>query len=411
MNTEGLCKDDRSSRVYTIIRRVDAVTHLISTVAGGATIASQSDGLGDGGPATSAILNGPQSVAVDSSGNLYIADAYHQLVRTVNASTGIISVVAGGGTASGTDGFGDGEPATTATLSNPFGVALDGVGNLYIVDSGNNLIRRVNLDTGYIVAAAGNGSWGYSGDYAVATSASLATPQAVAVDAAGNLYIADYGNNAIRQVNWSSGIITTIVGRGSTGYNGDGGNPTAAFLTNPMGVALDENGNFYIGDTGNNVIRQVSVAPSPLSFPTEPVGALSSYQLVSPMNIGNQSLTFGTLAISPNFEQVQTGTVACPSGSTLTIASLCNIAISFAPSQTGSLTGTLQIPSNSLNNAGSSSSVSLSGTAASGSGPVVSLTPTLIVFPPPDGWHRERAPNRYPREFRRCCFQHLEHLP
>jgi hypothetical protein len=113
-----------------VIRRVDAVTQIITTVAGGSTTPSGNDTIGDGGPATSAILYGPQSVAVDSSGNLYIADAYHQLVRTVNSSTGIISVFAGGGTAAGTDGFGDGEAATSARLGNPSGVALDSAGNL-----------------------------------------------------------------------------------------------------------------------------------------------------------------------------------------------------------------------------------------------------------------------------------------
>jgi sugar lactone lactonase YvrE len=363
-----------------LIRRVDALTKIITTVAGGGTTASGTDAYGDGGPATKAILYGPQSVAVDSSGNLFIADAYNQLVRMVNATTGIITVVAGGGTSTGSDGFGNGVAATSVKLNNPAGVALDSAGNLYIADAGNNLIRRVDMTTGIVTDVAGNGNWGYSGDSGSATRATLAAPQAVAVDAAGNVYVADYGNNAIRQISASTQKICTLAGRGSTGYYGDGGNPTLAFLTSPMGIAVDENGNLYIGDSGNNVVRQVSYAASPLSFPSEPVGALSPAQVVSPINVGNQTLTLSAISVASNFQQVSAGFSDCAPGTALPPGSSCDTAVSFAPIQTGAITGNLTLTTNSLNNPAAVETVNLSAIALTGTGPQISLSAAALTF-------------------------------
>ncbi len=142
-----------------VIRRVDAITQVITTVAGGSTTASGADNLGDGGPATSAILYGPQGVAVDSAGNIYIADTYNQLIRMVSATTGVITAVAGGGILAGTDGYGNGSPATSVRLVNPGGVALDSTGNIYIADSGDNMIREVDATSGIVADIAGNGAW------------------------------------------------------------------------------------------------------------------------------------------------------------------------------------------------------------------------------------------------------------
>lgn len=364
-----------------VIRRVDAVTQVITTVAGGATVASGADGYGDGGPATSAILYGPQSVAVDASGNLFIADTYHHLVRTVNAVSGVISVVAGGGTAAGTDGYGNGAPANTVQLIDPAAVALDSSGNLYIADTGNNIIRRVDMTTGIVTNIAGNGNWGYSGDFALAVQATLASPQAIAVDAANNIYIADYDNNTIRQVTASSQKIYTVAGRGSTGYYGDGGNPTAAFLTSPMGVAVDENGNLYIGDSGNNVIRQISYAPPSLTFSTQPVGAISAAQVLSPFNVGNQSLALNSISLTSDFQQVSAGSSDCASGTTLAPGASCDTAVSFAPIHVGPITGSAALITNSLNQSSAPASVTLSGTGAAGAGPSVSLSPASLTFP------------------------------
>ena len=167
------------------VRRVDAVSGIVTTVAGGGTNPG-SDGLGDGGPATLASLNGPASLAVDVAGNLYICDSYDGLVREVAAATGIISVVAGGGTNTGIDGFGDGGPAYEAQLASPSGITLDAYGSLYIADTGHSLVREVA--GGVIVAVAGNGNYGYSGDGGGATSAALMSPNAVVVDPAGNRF-------------------------------------------------------------------------------------------------------------------------------------------------------------------------------------------------------------------------------
>ena len=179
---------------------------------------------GDNGPATSAELAGPTGVALDASGNLYIADYGNNRIRKVSPS-GIITTVAG----NGTDGFsGDNGPATSAELADPWGVALDASGNLYIADIYNNRIRKVS-PSGIITTVAGNGTGGYSGDNGPATSAELYDPSGVALDASGNLYIADYGNDRIRKVS-PSGIITTVAGNGTVGYSGDNGPATIAEL-------------------------------------------------------------------------------------------------------------------------------------------------------------------------------------
>ncbi len=364
-----------------VIRRVDAVTQIITTVAGGSTTPSGNDTIGDGGPATSAILYGPQSVAVDSYGNLYIADAYHQLVRTVNSSTGIISVFAGGGTSAGIDGFGDGEAATNAQLANPSGVALDSAGNLYIADTGDNLIRRVDMTTGIITAVAGNGTFGYSGDFGLATNASLASPQTIAIDAANDIYIADFGNNVIRQVSASSNKIFSVAGRVSTGYAGDGGNPTLAFLTSPMGIAVDENGDLYIGDSANNVIRHVTFQPALLTFPTEPVGAVSPAETVSPFNLGNEPLTLSSVGSSSSFLQTASGFTDCAIASVLAPGSTCNVAIEFAPIQTGPISGSLSLITNSRNST-ANAGIGLSGIGSTTPGPVLSFSASALTFSP-----------------------------
>ncbi len=219
-------------------------TYTISTVAGNGTSGSS----GDGGPATAAELDWPYGVAVDASGNLYIADPSNSRIRKV--SNGVITTVAG----SGTDGFsGDGGPATAAQLRAPYSVAVDTSGNLYILDSGNSRVRKVS--NGVITTVAGNGTSGFSGDGGPATAAELSGGSSVTVDASGNLYIADTGNNRIREV--SNGVITTVAGGGTDGSD-DGGPATAGALNTPSGVAVDASGNLYIADTYNQRICKVS---------------------------------------------------------------------------------------------------------------------------------------------------------
>ncbi len=227
---------------------------IISTIAGNRVLGYY----GDGGQATAAEFAFPTGVAVDDSGNLYIADANNNVIRKV-FKNGIITTIAGNGfgEGSGLGGyFGDGGAATLAELSFACGVALDGVGNIYIADYQNNRIRMVNT-IGIISTIVGNGSGGYFGDDGFATSASLSSPYGVAVDRQGNVYIADYLNDRIRKVN-TSGIISTIAGDSSYGFSGDGGMATSAELYEPHAVVVDNFLNVYIPDFSNSRIRKVN---------------------------------------------------------------------------------------------------------------------------------------------------------
>lgn len=240
------------------IRKVTMATGLIATVAGTTTDIGNNGGYnGDNIAATSAKLDLPSGVTVDASGSLYIADKRNQRIRKVTVATGLITTVAGTGTASYN---GDNIAATSAALDNPEGIAVDASGNFYIADS-THRIRKVSGATGIITTVAGTGIAGYNGDNVPATSAQLDNPSGIAIDASGNLYIADRNNGRIRKVVVSTGIISTVAGTGRYGYNGDG-NATSAMLTVPAGVALDSSGNLYIADQYNGRIRKVSAAPA-----------------------------------------------------------------------------------------------------------------------------------------------------
>jgi trimeric autotransporter adhesin len=229
---------------------------MVSTNGTITTVAGASYGFsGDGGPAINAGLFQPSSVAVSQSGDLYIVDSDNFRIRQVSTSS-VITTIAGNGFANYS---GDGGPASNAQLNNPNGVAIDQAGNLYIADTENSRIRKIDTHS-VITTVAGNGISGYSGDHGPAINAQLSAPNGVALDLAGNLYIADTGNSVIRKVT-PAGVITTIAGiQGAGGFTGDGGPAIAAQLAEPQGVAADSAGNVYIADSGNNRIRKVSLS-------------------------------------------------------------------------------------------------------------------------------------------------------
>ncbi|HLA26593.1 MAG TPA: NHL repeat-containing protein, partial [Syntrophales bacterium] len=234
------------------IRKLDTVTNALVTVAGTGSAGSA----GDDGPAIVAQLNSPSSVALDASGNLYIADTGNHKIRRVTAA-GIISTVAGNGlVGSG----GDGGPATLAKFESPEGVCLDAAGNIFIADTNNHRIRKVTA--GMISRVAGS-AIGFFGDGGDALSAKLDSPQGVAVDVAGNIFIADTNNHRVRKVTASTNIINTLAGT-TAGYSGDGGTATAANLSSPQGVSVDGAGNIYIADTGNHRLRIVNHDTTPI---------------------------------------------------------------------------------------------------------------------------------------------------
>ncbi|MFL6450656.1 MAG: Ig-like domain repeat protein [Bryobacteraceae bacterium] len=329
---------DGSGNVYIAdsgrIRKVSADTGLITTVAGNGS----SGFSGDGGPATNASLGSPSGVAVDGSGNiyiadtpngrirkvsadtgvittvacslnfpigvavdgsgdLYIADTYNARIRKVSATTGVITTVAGNG---GSGFSGDGGPATTASLYEPSSVTVDRSGNVYIVDS--NRIRKVSANTGLITTVAGNGSSGFSGDGGPAASASLDFPYGMAVGGSGNLYIADYHNQRIREVFATTGIIITVAGNSSVGFSGDGGTATDASLAYPSGVAVDSGGNLYIADSVNRRVRKVDHRISTTTLLTSKANPTTTQNL------------FLTAAITPDDA---TGTVTFFDGNTM----------------------------------------------------------------------------------------------
>ena len=241
------------------IRKIDASTGVISAVAGNAADAGTAFGgfSGDGGLATLAEINHPWGMVFDSAGNLYFADTGNQRVRKVDASTGFISTIAGTGDYGNSGGGG---PATKAKLSNPEQLALDHAGNLYICEQGVSVIAKLNLATGILTIVAGNGQPTETtglGDGGPATKAGFDSPGGIALDTAGNLYISDTGNNRVRKIDATTGIISTVAG-GNQGYSGDGGPSDGAQLSNPLGLSFDSTGNLYIADSGNGVVRKIT---------------------------------------------------------------------------------------------------------------------------------------------------------
>ncbi len=238
------------------IRKLVLATGTITTIAGTGTPGFS----GDNALATSAQLDLPTALALDANNNLYLADTHNHRIRNIDATTGIITTIAG----TGTQGFsGDSAPATSAAIDSPTGLALDASNNLYLADTHNHRIREITAATGIITTIAGTGAPGFSGDTAAATAATLALPHGLIIDAAGNLYLADTQNHRIRRIDATTGIITTAAGDGTQTFAGDGGPATSASLDTPRATAISPATLLTLADTGNQRIRQLTAAPAP----------------------------------------------------------------------------------------------------------------------------------------------------
>lgn len=248
--TTKFTRQNISSLLLTLTLTWPSLAHaeyLITTIAGDGT----SGYSGDGKLATTAQLNKPWGLALDSNNNLYVADSQNHRIRKIDTH-GIITTIAGNGNA----GYsGDGGPATAAKLNQPAGVALDHLGNLYIADTHNQVLRKVTLK-GVITTIAGNNTPGYRGDGGPAKVAQFHQPTQLTIDEADNLYIADTNNHVIRKLD-SHGIITTVAGNNTPGYSGDHGPAIAAQLQYPQDVSLDLQSNLYIADSNNHLVRKI----------------------------------------------------------------------------------------------------------------------------------------------------------
>jgi hypothetical protein len=293
---------------------------------------------GDGGAATGAELNQPYDVAVDTKNNVYIADYANYVVRKVS-TTGIITTIAGIGGIAGYSG--DGGPATNALLYGPTAVAVDPAGNVFIADYNNCRVRQINAVTGIITTVAGNGYCGFTGD-GLAIDVGVAYPQGVAVDANDNLFIGDFDE----RVRWVSpnGMITTVAGNGTGGYTGDGGLATSAELNEPTGVALDSAGDILFSDYNNLRVRTITAFPavststSSLSFGLTGVGTTSSPLTVIVSALG--PVQINNISTSGAFSEADNCPTSLANGKT------CTMYVYFVPTASGSASGTITINSN-----------------------------------------------------------------
>ncbi len=348
-------------------------------------------------------FNAPHGVTVDASGDVYIADTGNNRIREISASTGLITTVAGGGATPGlcigsTDSLGDGCVATSATLDTPYAVAFDPAGNMYIPDSGNNVVRMVN-SSGVITSYAGDKSAGFSGDGGAATSAELDSPLGVACDAAGNVYIADARNYVVRKVSAKTGKISTIAGNntsgsyndGKSGYpygNGQNGskytgsgiayagltppsNVTGAGIYAPYALALDAAGDIYVAEYFDNVVRKVTANTATLFFaPAIYVGQTSSPQNQSIENDGNADLSFSAISSDPNSALGSAG--SCSTTNTVGEDGQCTVAVEYSPSTSGNpLVASVTLAATQLN---SPLTIAAVGQALAQNTPVVAVT-------------------------------------
>jgi trimeric autotransporter adhesin len=388
------------------VLRIDATTQILTSVAGNGTEGYS----GDNGPATQASLSRPEGLALDLQGNLYIEDQDNNLVRKVDTA-GIITTVAGNPATIGQGSpaySGDGGPATQANLAlccegvyaSYDSITVDPAGNLFIGDSGHHVVREVTTD-GIMHTVAGNAALGagYAGDGGAATSAQLNWPMGIAVDPAGDLYIADFSNNRIRKVDAATQTITTVAGNGASS-SPDGGPATQVSLNGPQKVALDGEGNLYVADTKNNLVRKADISNSTLTFAT-PTPVNSTDTTDGPLqaivsNIGNAPLTLpppatgSNASVSAGFSFFIGNSGPCPfegpsspSAGMLAQGSSCGLTVEFEPVSVGDITGSIVLTDNSLNTASpyATQTISLVGTAiAAVNTGSLTIAPTTQTF-------------------------------
>lgn len=320
-----------------LVRKVNTAG-TISTFAGLVVSGSIRCGYtGDGGSATAAELYQPYGIAVDKNNSVYITDYAEHVVRKVTSGT--INTIAGIGGLAGYSG--DGGPATSALLNGPQAVAVDPAGNVFIADTNNCRVREISAATGIINTVAGTGNCSFTGD-GLAVANGIGYPQGIAVDANDNLFIADY-NQRVRWVS-PNGIMTTVAGTGAAGYNGDGGPATAALLYEPTGIALDPSGNILVSDYNNFRVRNITAfaalgtSTGNMSFGLTGVGSTSSPQTLILSAYG--PVTISNISASTNFSEADNCPASLPNGTT------CVMYVYFVPTASGNLTGNVTVNSN-----------------------------------------------------------------
>ena len=379
--TDGLgdgCPGTNGSFNYTATVRMDGEGSVIITdyynnaihkltpegtlqlVAGlGSGCSGQTDSWGDGCLANQINIYQPWGTSSDLLGNVFIGDSGHNIIRKV-ALDGTVTLWAGTGVA----GYsGDGGPATSAQFNFPQNGSIDAQGNLYVADYYNNVIRKITA-AGIVTTVAGNNSLGagYSGDGGPATSAQLNYPQSVMFDAAGDLLIDDTGNNVMRKIA-PDGTITTIAGNGSAGYSGDGGPALSAQFNGPWDLDVDSYGNIYIPDVYNDAIRKINVrTPPTLSFANTQVGQTSAAQDVRIINFGNSALSIGSIAVSSGFSLGGADTTCSTTNQVLAPGTSCVLGIEFAPTVSGNIGGSVVLTDGDMNASGSQQTITLNGT-------------------------------------------------
>ncbi len=359
-----------------VVEEVSATTGEIQVIAGGGTATANTTPQ----PALNVAINAINSLATDSAGNLYISDFFNNLVEQVNPAGQIVAFAGGGSTPVSTTP----QPATSAALNGPTGMVMDASGNFYISDQNIGVIERVNA-SGQIVSIAGGGSSAPSMTPQPALSVAISNPAGLAVDGAGDLYIADFSNQVVDQVN-VAGQLVVVAGGGGTVPTATPESSNNAQLGLIEGVEVDGAGNIYIADGqdiggGDNMVEKVSAAGQPLSFPFINVGSTSVPQSLNLTNIGNQALNLTSVGATTDFPLQAGGscTVTANSGQTLPVSNSCSLSYAFHPTEGGVLNEAATLTDNNLNASNATQPLSFTGTGVGGT------NPQLTSINPPSG--------------------------